>query len=71
MTVPLESIPVGARETEVASAPVSDPSLQDPYVSIILPCYNEQDHVTAARGPSAGSAPSGPGVRSSCGPTPT
>jgi len=25
---------------------VSVPSTQDPYVSIILPCYNEQDHVT-------------------------
>jgi polyisoprenyl-phosphate glycosyltransferase len=33
-------------ETIVASAPVSDPSPSDPYVSIILPCYNEQDHVT-------------------------
>jgi glycosyltransferase involved in cell wall biosynthesis len=29
----------------VVSATVSGPS--DPYVSIILPCYNEQDHVTA------------------------
>jgi glycosyltransferase involved in cell wall biosynthesis len=26
---------------------VSGPSQQDPYVSIILPCFNEQDHVTA------------------------
>jgi glycosyltransferase involved in cell wall biosynthesis len=26
---------------------VSVPPPQDPYVSIILPCYNEQDHVTA------------------------
>ena len=33
-------------ESVVASAPVSVPSTQDPYVSIILPCYNEQDHVT-------------------------
>jgi polyisoprenyl-phosphate glycosyltransferase len=33
-------------ESVVASAPVSVPSPQDPYVSIILPCYNEQDHVT-------------------------
>ena len=31
----------------VASAPVSVPSPQDPYVSIILPCFNEQDHVMA------------------------
>jgi polyisoprenyl-phosphate glycosyltransferase len=38
--------PVSA-ETVVASAPVSAPSPADPYVSIILPCYNEQDHVTA------------------------
>jgi glycosyltransferase involved in cell wall biosynthesis len=33
-------------ETVVASAPVSVPSPHDPYISIILPCYNEQDHVT-------------------------
>jgi glycosyltransferase involved in cell wall biosynthesis len=26
---------------------VSGPSQQEPYVSIILPCFNEQDHVTA------------------------
>ena len=26
---------------------MSAPSPQDPYVSIVLPCYNEQDHVTA------------------------
>jgi len=31
----------------VASASVSDTSPPDPYVSIILPCYNEQDHVVA------------------------
>jgi len=47
MTIPLETIPADATETEVASAPVSDPSAQKPYVSIVLPCYNEQDHVTA------------------------
>jgi len=46
MTVPLERIPADAYETEVASAPVNDPAPQEPYVSIILPCYNEQDHVT-------------------------
>jgi polyisoprenyl-phosphate glycosyltransferase len=34
-------------KTVVASPAVSVPSAQDPYVSIILPCYNEQDHVTA------------------------
>jgi polyisoprenyl-phosphate glycosyltransferase len=31
----------------VVSADVSDSSPPDPYVSIILPCYNEQDHVVA------------------------
>ena len=31
----------------VVSASVSDTSPRDPYVSIILPCYNEQDHVVA------------------------
>src|SRR5262249_7259132 len=45
------SIPPGwpgaeAAESGVASAPVSVPSPQGPYVSIILPCYNEQDHVS-------------------------
>src|SRR5262245_14842436 len=45
------SIPPGwpgaeAAESVVASAPVSVPSPQGPYVSIILPCYNEQDHVS-------------------------
>ena len=34
-------------ESVVVSATVSGPSQQAPYVSIILPCYNEQDHVTA------------------------
>jgi glycosyltransferase involved in cell wall biosynthesis len=32
---------------KVGSAPVSDPSPDNVYVSIILPCYNEQDHVAA------------------------
>jgi polyisoprenyl-phosphate glycosyltransferase len=31
----------------VGSALVSDPSPENVYVSIILPCYNEQDHVAA------------------------
>ncbi len=30
---------------KVGSAAVSDPSPENVYVSIILPCYNEQDHV--------------------------
>ena len=41
MTVPNSAV----QESVVVSATVSGPS--DPYVSIILPCYNEQDHVTA------------------------
>jgi glycosyltransferase involved in cell wall biosynthesis len=41
MTVPNFAVPGSV----VVSATVSGPS--DPYVSIILPCYNEQDHVTA------------------------
>jgi glycosyltransferase involved in cell wall biosynthesis len=47
MTVPFESVAADTPETVVTSAPVSVPSPQAPYVSIILPCYNEQDHVTA------------------------
>jgi glycosyltransferase involved in cell wall biosynthesis len=47
MTIPPENIAAATAETVVASAPVSVLSPQDPYVSIILPCYNEQDHVTA------------------------
>jgi len=47
MTIPPGWPAVTAAETVVASAAVSVPSPQDPYVSIILPCYNEQDHVTA------------------------
>jgi len=34
-----------ASRGKVGSAPVSDPSPGNVYVSIILPCYNEQDHV--------------------------
>ena len=47
MTIPLEHPGARTAETVVASAPVSVSPQQDPYVSIILPCYNEQDHVTA------------------------
>jgi polyisoprenyl-phosphate glycosyltransferase len=47
MTVPSESMSPDAPEMVVPSAPVSVTSSPDPYVSIILPCYNEQDHVTA------------------------
>jgi polyisoprenyl-phosphate glycosyltransferase len=34
-------------QSVVVSASVSGGSQQEPYVSIILPCFNEQDHVTA------------------------
>jgi glycosyltransferase involved in cell wall biosynthesis len=34
-------------ETAVDSGSMSDPSQQQPYVSIVLPCYNEQGHVAA------------------------
>jgi polyisoprenyl-phosphate glycosyltransferase len=47
MTVPFETVVAETPATVVTSAPVSVPSAQDPYVSIILPCYNEQDHVLA------------------------
>jgi polyisoprenyl-phosphate glycosyltransferase len=36
----------GTPRSLVVSASVSDTSPTGPYVSIILPCYNEQDHVT-------------------------
>jgi glycosyltransferase involved in cell wall biosynthesis len=35
----------GMRDTAVDSSTVSSPSLQKPYVTIVLPCYNEQGHV--------------------------
>ena len=45
--VPFSDPDAGMGETVVASAPVSISPPQDhPYVSIILPCYNEQGHVT-------------------------
>jgi glycosyltransferase involved in cell wall biosynthesis len=47
VTGPLAGTVGAIAETEVSSAPVNVPSPQSPYVSIILPCYNEQDHVTA------------------------
>ena len=46
MTTPLEGRAAVPQDTEVSSPSVSVPPGQDPYVSIILPCYNEQDHVT-------------------------
>jgi polyisoprenyl-phosphate glycosyltransferase len=47
MTIPPDWPGPATPETVVASHPVSVPSPSDPYVSIILPCYNEQDHVAA------------------------
>jgi polyisoprenyl-phosphate glycosyltransferase len=35
----------GTRESAVDSVLMSSPSAQKPYVSIVLPCYNEQGHV--------------------------
>jgi len=43
---PLPGMDAGTGQPRVVSAPVSDTSLADPYVTIVLPCYNEQDHVT-------------------------
>jgi glycosyltransferase involved in cell wall biosynthesis len=47
MTIPPDWPGAETEQTVVASAAVDVPSPQDPYVSVILPCYNEQDHVTA------------------------
>ncbi len=47
MTVSIDSMAADTPETVVPSAAVSATPPQDPFVSIILPCYNEQDHVTA------------------------
>ncbi len=44
MTVPLDPAPVAIPETVVTSPPVSE-SPEKPYVSIVLPCHNEQGHV--------------------------
>jgi polyisoprenyl-phosphate glycosyltransferase len=37
----------GTSEMAVDSVSMSDPSQLEPYVSIVLPCYNEQGHVVA------------------------
>ena len=47
MSVSAGGIGSTASQPRVVSAPVSGSSPQDPYVSIVLPCYNEQDHVVA------------------------
>jgi glycosyltransferase involved in cell wall biosynthesis len=47
MTHPVGWSPAEAGETRQASAAGHAPSSANPYVSIVLPCYNEQDHVVA------------------------
>ena len=47
MSTPVGGIGSTASQPRVVSALVSGSSPPDPYVSIILPCYNEQDHVVA------------------------
>ncbi len=44
MTRPL-LVDNGTAGSAVESMAMSDPSLQSPYVTIVLPCYNEQGHV--------------------------
>jgi glycosyltransferase involved in cell wall biosynthesis len=36
-----------SRQSPVDSGAMSDPSSEQPYVSIVLPCYNEEGHVAA------------------------
>src|SRR5262249_37775237 len=47
VSMPAGGIGSAASQPRVVSADVSGSSPLDPYVSIILPCYNEQDHVVA------------------------
>jgi polyisoprenyl-phosphate glycosyltransferase len=47
VSVPAGGIGSPASRPRVVSADVSGSSPLDPYVSIVLPCYNEQDHVVA------------------------
>jgi glycosyltransferase involved in cell wall biosynthesis len=44
MTQPL-AVGNGTAGSAVESMAMSDPSVQTPYVTIVLPCYNEQGHV--------------------------
>jgi len=46
MTIPLDGMPADMPDDVVFSAPVSGTPSDKPYVSIILPCHNEQGHVT-------------------------
>ena len=45
--MPAGGIGSAPSQPQVVSADVSGSFLLDPYVSIVLPCYNEQDHVVA------------------------
>jgi glycosyltransferase involved in cell wall biosynthesis len=47
VTIPLDGTTAATAGEETASRPASVPSPQSPYVSIILPCHNEEGHVTA------------------------
>jgi len=47
VSTPAGGIGSAASQPRVVSAPVSGSSSYDPYVSIVLPCFNEQDHVVA------------------------
>jgi polyisoprenyl-phosphate glycosyltransferase len=47
VTAPLGATPAAAPEIGVFSPAVSETSPQRPYVSIILPCHNEEGHVIA------------------------
>ena len=47
MTASLHSPRAATQEPTVTGDPATDPLPAPPYVSIVLPCYNEQGHVTA------------------------
>ena len=47
MSMPAGGIGSAPSQPQVVSADVSGSFPLDPYVSIVLPCYNEQDHVVA------------------------
>ena len=45
MSAVLEGFAIAAKEPAAVAAVAGDQASADPYVSIILPCYNEADHV--------------------------
>jgi polyisoprenyl-phosphate glycosyltransferase len=47
MTVPIDGVGPAMAEPVVVSPTVSDPSPSAPYVTIVLPCHNEEGHVVA------------------------